>query len=147
MVEAKFVPFDQNKDVIMEIRTSAFDDNNELDALDNEVDTKHVIIYVGCSKPQPVATGRLCKDKNETIIDKVAVMKEEQRKKYGELSVRMLVDKAFRNGTDEVFAYANEKTIVFFQKIGFQKYSTLSNGILKLVINKIEFYGKKCNII
>ena len=113
MVEAKFVPFDQNKDVIMEIRKSAFGDINDLDAVDNAINTQHVIIYVGCPESLPVATGRLYQDKNETVVDKIAVRKEEQRKKYGELAVRMLIDKTFRNGTDEVFVNSNEENVVF----------------------------------
>ena len=147
MVEAKFVSFNQNKDVVMEIRKSAFGDIIELDAVDNAIDTQHVIIYVGCPEVLPVATGRLYQDKNETFVDRVAVRKEEQRKKYGKLAVRMLIDKAFRNGADEVFVNSKEENVVFFQKIGFQTYGSLSNDIRKLVINKFEFYEQKCNII
>lgn len=145
IVQAKFISFIDRKNEIMEVRSSAFGINEKIDEVDQSIGTIHVLIYAGNVDCRHVATGRLYKKQDETIIDKIGVIKEEQRKKFGELSVRMLVDKAFRNGANEVFVYACEDNVGFFQQIGFGICSILDKGIEKLCISKSEFYKERCN--
>lgn len=145
IVQAKFISFMDSENEIMEVRKSAFGISEKIDEVDISIESTHVLIYAGDVESRHVATGRLYRIQGETIIDKVGVIKEEQRKKYGELAVRMLVDKAFRNGENEVFVYTDKENIGFFQQIGFGICSILENGIQKLVINKNEFYEKTCN--
>ena len=76
----------------------------------------HVLIHDhGCN----VATGRLLQKDGEYSIGRVAVIKEERGKYYGDLVVRMLVDKAFRLGAKKVVIHAQSQTVPFYQKIGF----------------------------
>ena len=144
IVQAKFISFIDSQNEVMEVRQSAFGINEKIDEVDTSMETIHVLIYADDVECRHVATGRLYKKQGEAIIDKVGVIREEQRKKYGELSVRMLVDKAFRQGENEVIVYTCEENIGFFQRIGFGACSILKNGIQKLVINKDEFYIKTC---
>lgn len=80
-----------------------------------------------------VATGRIIFDGENYKIDKVAVLKEYRNKKYGDFIVRLLLNKAFISGINEVDADAFASSEGFFKKIGFIRVSDefLENGIKK----------------
>lgn len=67
----------------------------------------------------PVATGRLLFLEDTFRLGRIAVKKEYRGKKYGDFIVRMLVDKAFSMGAEEVLVGSQRQAIPFYQKIGF----------------------------
>lgn len=67
----------------------------------------------------PVAAGRLLFLEDCYEVDEIAVKKEYRRKKYGDFIVRMLVDKAFVMGAQEVIAVVPQECEAFFTSIGF----------------------------
>lgn len=68
-----------------------------------------------------VATGRLLYDGEICRIDKVSVLREHRNKKYGDFIVRLLLNRAFIAGIDEVEVNAYATSEDFFRKIGFEK--------------------------
>lgn len=80
---------------------------------------KNEIKGVVLAQNRTVATGRLYWENQIYYIDDVTVCKEEQGKGYGDFIVKMLVDKAFREGTGEVIIYSPYMVAAFFEKIGF----------------------------
>lgn len=93
--------------------------NDEALKLDqNDNDSIYVVVY---TENKAVATGKLYKDKEKDryYIDKIAVLKEERGKKYGDFVVRMLIDKAFQLGEKDIFIKTRMSDMLFFEKIGF----------------------------
>lgn len=84
-------------------------------------------------RKKAVATGRIFYDGEECRIEKIAVLKEYRNKKYGDFIVRLLLNKAFESGIDEVNVDAFASCVDFFSKIGFIKASDefSENGIKK----------------
>lgn len=80
---------------------------------------KNEIKGVVLAQNRTVATGRLYWENQIYYIDDITVCKEEQGKGYGDFIVRMLVNKAFREGTREVITYSY-RLAAFFEKIGFK---------------------------
>lgn len=94
-------------------------ENNNSEVLkfdQNDNESIHVVVY---TENKPVATGRLYKDNDRYYLEKIAVLKEEREKKYGDFVVRMLIDKAFQLGAKEIFIKTQINNILFFEKIGF----------------------------
>lgn len=81
---------------------------------------KNEIKGVVLAQNRTVATGRLYWENQIYYIDDITVCKEEQGKGYGDFIVRMLVNKAFREGTREVITYSPYRLAAFFEKIGFK---------------------------
>lgn len=67
----------------------------------------------------PVGTGRLLFLGERYKIGRIAVKKEYRGKKYGDFIVRMLIDKAFTMGAEEVYVGAQKYAIPFYETIGF----------------------------
>jgi len=97
-----------------------------------------------------VATGRIVFDGENCKIDKIAVLKEYRNKKYGDFIVRLLLNKAFMSGIDEVNVDAFVSSEGFFKKLGFEKVSEefSENGIkmYKMTINSKKLL-KNCRKI
>lgn len=91
----------------------------------------HVILY---EDQVPTATGRLLCS-NEYVIDKVYVKLNKRNKYYGDLVVKMLIDKAFNMGASEVFALVPVNGIGFFNSIGFSQLEE-SDLMQKMFITK-----------
>ena len=79
----------------------------------------HVTVYEGANNKIPVATGRICFDGSSCEIGHIAVLKEYRRKKYGDFTVRMLMNKAFTAGLHKVECIVPAGIIEFFKTIGF----------------------------
>ena len=77
----------------------------------------HVLAFDG---DIPVATGRISYDGWDFEISKVAVLKEQRGKKYGDFIVRMLIDKAMMSNAQQVKADIFEDVVPFFETIGFK---------------------------
>lgn len=76
----------------------------------------HGIISVAGKK---LGTGRLAFDGDEFRIGHVCILREERGKGYGDFLVRMLIDKAFLAGADEIFVRTDKETAPFYESIGF----------------------------
>ncbi|MEG2071218.1 MAG: GNAT family N-acetyltransferase [Bacteroidales bacterium] len=127
MIEGKYL-FGANSDLsdVFEIRRKVFvEEENilekyEFDDFDNYC--VHGMIAVNGKK---LGTGRILYDGDEYRIGHIAILKEERGKKYGDFLVRMLIDKAFLNGAQEVVVGAKISVIPFYEKIGFKQYGTI----------------------
>jgi N-acetylglutamate synthase-like GNAT family acetyltransferase len=98
---------------------------------ENNNESIHVIVYEEDNSSIAVAAGRIRYDGEKCIIDQIAVIKDYRGKKYGDFTVRMLMNKAFTSGISEVRLYAPENVSEFFKKIGFdfvKNYDILSNN-------------------
>ncbi|PKM93813.1 MAG: hypothetical protein CVU84_12940 [Firmicutes bacterium HGW-Firmicutes-1] len=91
----------------------------------------HVIVYEG---QRVVATGRLLIFE-EYIVDKVCVRIVDRKNHYGDLVVKMLIDKAFTMGARKVVALVPDDITGFFSRIGFVNEEEL-DGLNKMTITK-----------
>lgn len=123
LVQGKYLSFRDNLEDVYKIRREVFqveqgvDSSIELDEYDKEA--VHVIVFVG---DKFVATGRLYKKDDKFFIGRIAVLKEERGKKYGDFVVRMLVDRAFLSGANEVLLGSQLSAVGFYERIGFEPY-------------------------
>ncbi len=88
-----------------------------------------------------VATGRLILlEDGRYKIGRIAVLKEYRGKKYGDMVVKMLVNRAFLSGANQVYISAQTRVIDFYHKIGFQEYGEtyMEDGIehIAMVLEK-----------
>lgn len=118
----------------------------EFDGLDEHA--MHVIVYEeGIRKPlsgelseekNAVATGRIVYDGISCEIGHIAVIKEFRGKKYGDFTVRMLLNKAFTGGVKEVVVNIDPRLEEFYHKIGFKRVSSSDEegfSQLKMIIH------------
>lgn len=89
----------------------------EMDGLDS-----YAIHAVAYANGKAVATGRIIYDGDTYKISRIAVLREERGKQYGDFIVRMLLDKAFLHGAKEVLLSSQLHAIGFYEKIGFETY-------------------------
>ncbi len=104
----------------------------EFDGLDEHA--MHVIVYEEDNRKnlsgelskekKAVATGRIVYDGISCEIGHIAVLKEFRGKKYGDFTVRMLLNKAFTGGINEVVVNIDPILEKFYQKIGFKRVSS-----------------------
>jgi predicted GNAT family N-acyltransferase len=94
-------------------------ENIEFDEYDAEA--IHVIVYEEAGSKKAVATGRIVYNGQCCQIGRVAVLKEYRDKRYGDFTVRMLLNKAFTAGISEVTLNAQLNSVEFYRKIGFHK--------------------------
>jgi len=80
----------------------------------------HVVIYEDNAIKKAIATGRIIYDGEICQIGRIAVLKEYRGKRYGDFTVRMLLNKAFSAEIKEVTIYAQQPSVEFYKKIGFQ---------------------------
>ena len=105
MLEGRYLFFGDDLTDARRIRYEVFEKEQkvpheiEFDNLDDEA--IHVVVY---EDQKPVGTGRLLFDGENYKIGRIAVIKEERGKKYGDFVVRMLIDKAFLMGAKRVYA-------------------------------------------
>lgn len=140
MIEAIIVYGNEEINKVNNIREQIYEKNCCTDNLDEAA--YHVIVF---EKNEPIATGRLLTQDNY-VVDKVCVIKDKRKKYFGDLVVKMLLDKAFKIGAIEVFAYVPTSIIGFFEKIGFcisEEINTLNKDMNKMKINKAAV--KKCS--
>lgn len=124
MIEGKYLyGADSDLSEVFEIRKEVFvkedgiDEKDEFDGLDTMC--VHGIISVAGKN---VGTGRILFDGDEFRIGHICILKEERGKKYGDFLVRMLVDKAFLSGANEVVVGSKINAISFYETIGFETF-------------------------
>jgi predicted GNAT family N-acyltransferase len=136
MIQGKILTYGDDLSEAFEIRSNVFvkeqgiTEEEEYD--DFDLEAIHVIVYedvphqpngminTGGSYKKAVATGRIVYDGMSCNIGHVAVLKEFRGKKYGDFTVRMLLNKAFMAGIKEVTLITKSSDEDFFGKIGFQ---------------------------
>lgn len=121
MIEGKYHYVKDDLTKILEINNKVYHRNqtSHIDLSKKELDEEaiYAVAYENCF---PVAIGRLQWDNQLFYIDEIAVLEEEQRKGYGDFIVRMLIDKAFTLGGEEVNVLSPSHIKEFFMKIGFK---------------------------
>lgn len=81
---------------------------------------------VNIENPNSVATGRLAMLEDGSYkIGRIAVLKEYRGKKYGDMVVKMLVNKAFLSGASKVYVGSQVQAKGFYQSIGFREYGDI----------------------
>lgn len=136
MIQGKILTSGDNLEEAFEIRKKVFIEELgipkeiQFDQLDMEA--MHVLVYEEPSKAndlkidkiniekKAVATGRIVYDGEECQISNVAVLTEYRNRKYGDFTVRMLLNKAFTAGVTNVTVNASQEVTKFFEKIGFR---------------------------
>lgn len=107
----------------------------------------HAVAYV---ENKAVATGRIIYDGDTYKIGRVAVLKEERGKQYGDFIMRMLIDKAFLHGAQEVILGAQLHAVGFYEKLGFEPYGEVfSEAGIEHIHMKLKNGNlcKKCNCV
>ena len=104
---------------------------------------RHVVVYDG---EKPVATGRMLVLDGKCILGRVAVLKEERGKRYGDFVVRLLIRKATESGFDEQHIHAQTAARGFYEKLGFEAYGDefLEAGIRHISMLHKGDVGDKC---
>lgn len=157
MVEGKYLYYGNDLSYVFDIRKNVLIKELKLEeskVFDNDdKEAIHALVYVD---NKPTATGRLIIFEDTYVIDKVCVLKEERRKKYGDFVVRMLIDKAFLQGAEEIIIKVQIELYTFFEKFGFlvieDKYRKYEKEIKEVKENDedikkcITMYLKKGNI-
>jgi len=125
MIEGKYLyGADSDLSDVFAIRREVFinedglEEKHEFDGLDTMC--IHGLISVAGKK---LGTGRILYDGDEYRIGHICVLSEERGKKYGDFLVRMLIDKAFLCGANEVVVGSKINAIPFYETIGFEAFS------------------------
>ncbi len=151
MVQGKYLYYGDDLSEAFDIRRKVFvleqdiPEEAEFDDMDDL--SIHAIVYDVKNK-KPVATGRVYHDGKNYRIGRIAVLKEERGKYYGDFVVRLLVNKAFMAGAEEVVIDAQVKAIPFYEKIGFYSYGEIfkEDGIDHIkMIAKLSTFCQKCD--
>lgn len=125
-VQGKYLYYGDDLSEAFQIRKEVFQyeqgvsEQEEFDEIDDLA--VHVVIYSNENPKKPVATGRVFFDGNDYYIGRVAVLKDERGKYYGDFAVRMLANKAFLAGANEILIHAQLSAVSFYEKIGFITY-------------------------
>lgn len=99
----------------------------------------HVVIYEGMKEGYPIATGRLTIDKQQRARLKwIAVEKKHRRKQYGDMAIRMLVEKARSLSCSEIEADVPEDLTEMFKKIGFLPSKVKGSRYIRMVFNDLH---------
>lgn len=117
-------------DSYYDINTDLYADNLAIHALVIDEDK-----YVGC--------GSLYYDGEHFVLDNVGVVGEKRRQKIGDFLVRMLIDKAFQMGPNNVYVYCSKDIACFFETIGFNFVSD-KDDMCKLVIDE-KYVCRECH--
>jgi len=123
LVQGKYLYYSDDMSEAFEIRKQVFQmeqgvlAEEEFDEYDDLA--VHVLVFATEESRRAVATGRVFFDGENYRIGRVAVLKKERGKKYGDFVVRMLANKAFLAGAKEILINAQISVIPFYEKIGF----------------------------
>ncbi len=120
--------FNGNDDLTdtFEIRRKVFIEeqgvSEELEMIKSEDDISiHLVVY---DANKPVATGRIIVQNSQYILGRIAVLKEERGKHYGDFVVRLLIRKAYEMGGEEQHIHAQISATGFYEKLGFECYGS-----------------------
>ncbi len=148
MIEAKLLTGNDNLSEVFDIRHKVFLDELQLPLIyekdDLDKQAIHVVVYIKDKNVNcPVATGRIVFDGSICEIERICVLKEHRRNKYGDFAVRMLLNKAFISGISSVSVKTPKNIEKFFKSIGF--YETTDEGYN--INNEIKYLEVESNSI
>ncbi|GMQ63858.1 GNAT family N-acetyltransferase [Vallitalea maricola] len=122
MINAIYINGDKNIEDAIFVRNKVFVDEQNIDyniVFDGEdKEAVHVVAY---EDKNPVGTGRMAIKDNLYLIGRIAVLKEKRGNYYGDLIVRMLIQKAFDIGADFIEVHSQLPAVNFYRKIGFEE--------------------------
>lgn len=104
--------------------------SEEVEFDDNDSDATHYVIYFNS---QPVGTARLRIIDNKAKIERVAVLKDQRRKEYGQILISQVIDDVKKNyETSTIWLISQLKAISFYEKLGFNSVGDhiIQDGIL-----------------
>lgn len=155
MVYAKLMSNNDGIDEIYKILSEVFVNENKFDEEDiiDELNEHvyHVLVYEGNSDLPPIATGRVIIDGESACIKLVAVKEQYRKKQYGDMVVRMLLEKARSLYCSNIETVIPESLLEMFKKIGFKPIKDISNIKHKSMFeNSIRmkfdnYFTSKCN--
>ncbi len=123
LIQGKLLPQGSDLSDVYSIRRKVFVEEMKLPEgaeYDEQDDLSvYVIVYEEAGSKKAVATGRISFDGESCEISDIAVLKEYRNKKYGDFTVRMLLNKAFTSGIHVVKSMVYSESVAFFEKIGF----------------------------
>lgn len=121
MIQSKWVFGKSEFESVYDIRKKVFID--ELGLSENvqfdEFDERSLHVLLG-EDDKFMATGRLYEDDGKFFIGGIAVLPEIRGKGIGDLLVRMLINKAFELLADEVYVYARQESVLFYETLNFE---------------------------
>ncbi|MDF2611621.1 MAG: GCN5-related N-acetyltransferase [Lachnospiraceae bacterium] len=152
LIQGKMLSYGDDLSEVYAIRRKVFVEEQqipeyvEFDEFDEEA--MHVIVYEEAGSKKAVASGRIIYKGNSCEIGRVAVLKEYRCKKYGDFTVRMLLNKAFTAGINTVTLNSQISAVEFYEKIGFHRagFDFTQAGIIHcpMIIN-ITDINTQCN--
>ncbi|MGN1203285.1 MAG: GNAT family N-acetyltransferase [Eubacterium sp.] len=120
---------------------SAEDEFDELDSISD--------FALLCDEGKAIGTARMTHTEKGFKIGRIAVLKEQRGKGYGDLLVRIVTRRAFEKGADKVYVDAQNYAVPFYKKIGFKVIGEelVDRGLphIPMSITEEEFYGKQEN--
>lgn len=127
-IQGKFKTYQDDISEIIEIRRKVFvEEQHKKEEEEFDEYDKNAIFCVVYEENEddkikiPVGTGRLVLlEDGRYKIGRIAIKKEYRGKQYGDMVVKMLVNKAFMAGASEVYVGAQIRAKGFYEKIGFQ---------------------------
>lgn len=125
MIYGKLVSNAERIDEVNKILNEVFNEMNCIDKDIFDISDKqvfHALLYEGLNEEEAVATGRMIIENNNAYVKWVAVRKEYRRKLYGDMIVRMLIDKAKSLSIENIYAEVPVYLTDMFKKIGFDLY-------------------------
>jgi ribosomal protein S18 acetylase RimI-like enzyme len=142
---------DQLKMILKEVFENDYEDLEMIDTL-SDSQFFYVLVYEGIDK-SPIATGILITDENKATVKSIAVRKDYRRKQYGDMVVRMLVEKAKSLSFTDIEVRVPLYLATMFEAIGFLSIDELklNNDIKPLNslarMKYINNYTRKCKNI
>ena len=120
MIRAFFLLGDQDLSAALKIRDEVFVNEQgfsaELERDDMDMRAVHAVLE---DDDGPCGTARLFFDEGRWHIGRMAVLKEKRGRGYGDLMLRMMVDKALNADVDELYVGAQKRAQGFYDKLGF----------------------------
>lgn len=142
---------DQVKMILKEVFEN---DSEDLEMIDTLSDSQffYVLVYEGIDNC-PIATGILIADENKAKVKSIAVRKDYRRKQYGDMVVRMLVEKAKSLSFTDIEVKVPIYLATMFEAIGFLSIDDLKfnneikplNSFVRMKYN--NNYTRKCKNI
>lgn len=121
MIQAEFLQYsDPRMTEVFSIRNQVFTNEqgvaSDIERDEKDVKAWHAYVY---DNEISIGTGRLIIQEGEFLIGRIAVLYQFRGQAFGDLIVKMLIDKAFREGAETCFVHSQLQVIEFYKKIGF----------------------------
>lgn len=151
MITSVFIPGDKDLAEPFAIRREVFVEEQgspeaeEFDTFDSSA--LHLMVYVD---EKSAATGRVWHDGAGFRIGRLAVLPQYRGQKIGDLSLRLLIYKAFSSGAEEVSVSAQSYLKRFYEKFGFraegEEYTEAGRPHIMMRVKKDEVrYPSACH--